>query len=43
MNFDDVRDWSIVEPAYVSIDGGIQFTNQGYYKATYTLSLEEDR
>ena len=42
-NFDLVRDFTLTEPCYVSIDGDIGFVNRGRYKATYTLALEEDR
>lgn len=42
-NFDTDRTWDLVEPCYVSIDGSLEFVNRGGYKATWRMSLEEDR
>ena len=43
MNFDSVRDWTLVSPVYCSIVGDLQFVNRGRNKATWAIVLEEDR
>lgn len=41
-NFDTIRDFSIVEPCYVSITGDVGFTHESRMKWKYSLQLEED-
>jgi len=41
-NFDEIRDYQIVEPCYVSITDDIGFTHEEQMKFSYGLTLEED-
>lgn len=42
-NFDTRRDYPIVEPCYVSLQGDIDFSHTKGMKFGYSLTLEEDR
>jgi hypothetical protein len=43
MNFDEIRDYKLVEPCYVSIDGEIQFNHTHRMGWQYSISLEEEK
>jgi hypothetical protein len=42
MNFDTIRDYEIVEPCYVSVNGDIGFSHQKNMIFTYSILMEED-
>lgn len=42
-NFDTIRDYTIVEPCYVSIANDITFTHEENMNFTYSLTLEEEK
>lgn len=42
-NFDTIRNYSLVEPCYVSIDGEIGFKHTNVQKYEWDLSLEEEK
>ncbi len=42
-NFDTIRDYQLVEPCYVSIDGDIGFGHSRSMQFSYALNLEEDK
>ena len=42
-NFDTIRDYKLVEPCYVSINGDLTFSHDNRMKFTYQLIMEEDK
>jgi len=42
-NFDTIRDYALVEPCYVSINGDLTFSHDNRMKFTYQLIMEEDK
>lgn len=42
-NFDDIRDCTIVEPCYCSLNGDLSFDHEKLMKFSYKLDMEEER
>jgi len=41
-NFDTIRDYTLVEPCYVSLDGEMGFVHKERMGFTYSMNMEEE-